>query len=103
VAFDPPTIQNAKARHAVQRGFHTTGSRSFLRSERRIKPNVDSGTDQLSQRHIVVFQINNPNIVRQRRRCFENPPNNRFAAFVSWVGLAGVDQLQRAPSVRYLL
>ena len=95
MAFDPPTVEDTEARHSIERGFHAACAGSFLWPKRRIEPNVDTRTKQLTQRHVVIFEINDANIVCKGCGRLENAPNDRLTAFVARVGFTGVNDLHR--------
>ena len=60
-----------------------------------LMPNINAGTEQFSQCHVVVLQVHDPNVIRESRRRFKNSPDNRLSRLVPRVCLACINQLQR--------
>ena len=64
-AFDPPAVQNAQARHAIEGRFHPAGARGFERAQRRIEPDVRAGHQFQGEAHAVIRQERDRDHVRQ--------------------------------------
>ena len=99
VAFFPPSIKDAEVHDSVERGLLPAGSTRLQRKTRSIEPNVDPLDEELGHMHIVVFQecyVAAQLMVGAKVQDFMN---EIAAGFIGWVGLAGEDQLDRAPLV----
>src|SRR4029453_8824980 len=94
MTLEPPAIEHAQARHPVERCFHTTGPRGFLRSLRGIEPEVHASADIAGQRHIVIFQIDHLHRFSHLSRSSKNTPDQRLTRRILGMGLATIDDLQ---------
>src|SRR5256885_13382703 len=101
--FNPPAVDNAEARHPVESGFHPTRTRSFLRPERRVEPNINACTEEVSRCHVERLQVHEPNVIRESRRRLKNSPDNRPSHPVPRVFLACINQLPRTSRPAHLL
>ncbi len=89
VAFDPPTVQHAEVRHAVEGSLHTTGSRSLQGAHGIVEPKIDAGDQQTGDLHIVIFQINDLDLAPQLFNFTDNSVNDLLAWLIVGMGLAG--------------
>src|SRR5207249_11908561 len=94
VAFHPPDVENAQARHAIQRRLHTAGAGSLQRKLWCVKPNVHSGSDLSAKLEIVIVKEHDRHSFAQGFFRVENPANDVLPTGIIRVGLAGVDNLE---------
>src|SRR5207249_1178167 len=94
VAFHPPDVENAQARHAIQRRLHTAGAGSLQRKLWCVKPNVHSGSDLSAKLEIVIVKEHDRDSFAQGFFRVENPANDVLPAGIIRMGLAGVDNLE---------
>ncbi len=90
----PPAIENAEARHAIQRRLHAAGSGSFQRKLRRVQPQVHAGRDLTANFEIVFVQKNHGHIFAQRFFGVKDAPDDVFASVVVRMRLAGENNLK---------
>src|SRR5580704_12673564 len=96
VTFYPPAVQDAEARNAVQRRFHAASAGRFQRILRGVEPQIHTGSQFATKFHVVVVEKNDADSFLERLLGLENVPDDFLAAGVAWMGLAGVDNLERA-------
>lgn len=66
---------------------------------RRVQPDVHAGAKRASQRHVVVFQVNDRHVAAQFRGCRKYLANQLLARLIAWVGFARKDDLKRSHSL----
>src|SRR3972149_9256028 len=103
MSFNPPSIQHAQTGHSVEGGFHAACPGSFLRLLRSIDPRIHTGAQVMTQRHIVIFEINHGYQTFHRSYGLKDTPDDGFAAFITGMSLASVNNLQRTYLTNYSL
>src|SRR5713226_2745064 len=96
VAFHPPAVENAQARHAIQRGLHAAGAGSLERKLRRIEPEVHAGSHFSAELEIVVVEEDHWHRFPQRFFRLENPAYDVLPAAIIRMRLAGINDLEVA-------
>ena len=99
-ALDPPAVQDAQRRHAVQRRLHAAGARRLERALGRVQPDVHARRQESREFHVVVRQVHDRHAARQGLADLHDPLDQLLARFVLRVGLAGEDELQSAVLAR---
>src|SRR5580692_4877783 len=79
-ALDPPAVQHAQAWNTVQGRFHAARPGSLLRTLGRIQPEIDAGSDDLCQRHVVVLKVYDLDVVVQSGGGLNHALDQGFAA-----------------------
>src|ERR1700692_3465789 len=99
-AFEPPAVEDAQARNAVEGRLHPARPRSFERPHRRVEPQIDAGGQRRRKPHVVVLEIDGAHRVAQRRAGFEDVANDRLPFGVVRVRLSAVDEQERPRRAR---
>src|SRR4029077_3364711 len=96
VTFHPPAIQKAQARHTIPGSLHAAGAGSFQRILRCVEPQIHTGSKLATKFHVVVVEKNDADGLLERFLGLENVPDDVLAAGVAWMGLAGINDLERS-------
>jgi len=65
MTLDPPAVEDAQARHGVQSGLHAAGPGGLHGRLGGVEPDIDAGGDHSSQFHVIIFQVNDFDVVFQ--------------------------------------
>lgn len=98
-SFEPPAIQNAEGGNAIERGFHSAGSGSFLRGLGRVEPEVDARSHEVAQFDVVVGEVHAFDAVCEAFLCMDDSSDDVFSDFVAGMGLSCVNDLDFADDV----
>ena len=71
--LDPPPVQHTQIGNAVEGRLHPAGSRSLQGGFGGVEPEVDAGGDHGSQRHVVIFEVGNADILLEEPPGLEDP------------------------------
>src|ERR1700722_122725 len=94
-SLNPPAVENAEARHTVERRLHATGARSFIGTLRCVQPEIYSSGKQCSQGPVIVLEIHNLELIgAELPGELKDLTDLRLRRIVGRVGLATVDNLQ---------
>src|SRR6266568_6021880 len=96
VAFHPPAVQNAQARHAVQRRFHPACARRLERKLRRVQPKVHAGSNFSAHFEVVIIQEYNRDRLPQRFFCVKDAANDVLPSSVIRMRFACINNLEGA-------
>src|SRR5215510_8893911 len=95
VTFDPPSIQDAQAWYPIEGRLHPACAGSLHWPLGSVQPDIHSRAQRPRQLHVIVFHVDDADIVAQARREFENPPDQCFAVVILRMRLATVNHLER--------
>src|ERR1700722_4465564 len=91
-SLNPPAVQDAEARHTVERRLHATGARSFVGTLRCVQPESDSSGPQCSRGPVIVPETHDLELIGAELPGELNPlADLRLCRIVGRVGLATVD------------